>query len=463
MKKRLLIEETHNELGFERLLDRRWVRYGALATGAAVALTRLSGAAAYDGDPASGQYLTYDEGADAPAWIAADDRGKGKGGSDKKGGSGKSGGSGKRVAQPQQAKPQAQAKPQQRAVQQRGESPKSVSAPKQAKPQVQQSFAAKPQSSGRSGGDSPKSPPSPKTPRTNSVVAGQQATNTRDANDADKKVGICHATGSATNPFVFVEVSNNAVKAHEHHHDGADIIGVAGPRDCPAGQEAVAGEQATNTLTNNQAREDTTNPGTNSPLTVSADTAGTQSATTTSPNTTSGDTLAGQQPSTTGGASFSAQSFGGSGSFSASGISGQAPSGTVPITSIQPGQLNERQAQGIAQALNAPGVTAQVVRGLTGQEIATLAQQQAVPQAQLEAVLAERAFAGETAPVNGSMTIERTEEVVQGESARVPFENISASVMPATGAPGAGLIATGLALLGGAGIYLRRMSNRRRL
>jgi hypothetical protein len=44
-------------------------------------------------------------------------------------------------------------------------------------------------------------------------------------------VTICHATGSDTNPYVEITVSENAVKAHRAHQHGEDVVGVTGP--CP--------------------------------------------------------------------------------------------------------------------------------------------------------------------------------------------------------------------------------------
>ncbi len=44
------------------------------------------------------------------------------------------------------------------------------------------------------------------------------------AASAGEKVTICHATGSASNPYVTITVSVNAVPAHRAHHQGRDII-----------------------------------------------------------------------------------------------------------------------------------------------------------------------------------------------------------------------------------------------
>ena len=38
------------------------------------------------------------------------------------------------------------------------------------------------------------------------------------------KTTICHSTGSDTNPYVEITVSNNALPAHGRHHEGGDII-----------------------------------------------------------------------------------------------------------------------------------------------------------------------------------------------------------------------------------------------
>ena len=51
--------------------------------------------------------------------------------------------------------------------------------------------------------------------------------------DSSHKVGICHATGSETNPYVFIIVDEHAVKAHTNHQDHRDIIGVKSADQCP--------------------------------------------------------------------------------------------------------------------------------------------------------------------------------------------------------------------------------------
>jgi len=42
--------------------------------------------------------------------------------------------------------------------------------------------------------------------------------------DPPPKVTICHATGSVTNPYVQISISQNAIAAHEAHQDRQDII-----------------------------------------------------------------------------------------------------------------------------------------------------------------------------------------------------------------------------------------------
>jgi hypothetical protein len=72
-----------------------------------------------------------------------------------------------------------------------------------------------------------------------------QATNT--SNNSDHKIGICHATGSAKNPYVFIVVDTHAEQAHSNHQDGRDIIGAKSQADCPKGSVAGASTKATPT------------------------------------------------------------------------------------------------------------------------------------------------------------------------------------------------------------------------
>jgi hypothetical protein len=57
------------------------------------------------------------------------------------------------------------------------------------------------------------------------------------------KMTICHATGSATNPYVTITISNNAIPAHRRHQDGRDII-PAPEGGCPTGQQSQSQQPA---------------------------------------------------------------------------------------------------------------------------------------------------------------------------------------------------------------------------
>jgi len=45
----------------------------------------------------------------------------------------------------------------------------------------------------------------------------------RAENENNQKVGVCHNTGSETNPLVYIEVSENAVEAHKAHGDATGV------------------------------------------------------------------------------------------------------------------------------------------------------------------------------------------------------------------------------------------------
>lgn len=56
---------------------------------------------------------------------------------------------------------------------------------------------------------------------------------------AHQKTTLCHATGSDTNPYVEITISDRAVKAHDHHQDGRDII-PAPAGGCPKAEVTAA-------------------------------------------------------------------------------------------------------------------------------------------------------------------------------------------------------------------------------
>ena len=61
----------------------------------------------------------------------------------------------------------------------------------------------------------------------------------QDQGSSQGKVYICHATGSATNPYVLIHVSVNAESAHMRHQGGRDIVLGASPGVCPTAHSAV--------------------------------------------------------------------------------------------------------------------------------------------------------------------------------------------------------------------------------
>jgi hypothetical protein len=61
---------------------------------------------------------------------------------------------------------------------------------------------------------------------------GQTAANCPAGTSDDRKVRVCHATGSSTNPFVVIEVSENALR-HTAHGDKVLTAGQTAA-NCPA-------------------------------------------------------------------------------------------------------------------------------------------------------------------------------------------------------------------------------------
>lgn len=70
----------------------------------------------------------------------------------------------------------------------------------------------------------PAKPPKPEKPESSPSQSGQ---------NPEPKVYICHATGSATNPYVLIHVSSHALPAHTRHQDGRDIVLGDKPGPCP--------------------------------------------------------------------------------------------------------------------------------------------------------------------------------------------------------------------------------------
>lgn len=92
------------------------------------------------------------------------------------------------------------------------------------------------------------------------------------AND-NEKVGICHATNSASNPYVYIEVAEAAAKAHldgshpSHHGvtlEDEDYL-ADGPADCDATPTSTATEAPQETGAPAPTDTQTTTPATSAP------------------------------------------------------------------------------------------------------------------------------------------------------------------------------------------------------
>src|SRR5206468_2228218 len=77
------------------------------------------------------------------------------------------------------------------------------------------------------------------------LVAGLNAQQDSAAASPAEKVGLCHVTGSDSNPLVFIEVSANALPAHLAHGD----FRAASAAECAAAAAATRTAVPTNTPT----------------------------------------------------------------------------------------------------------------------------------------------------------------------------------------------------------------------
>ncbi len=66
----------------------------------------------------------------------------------------------------------------------------------------------------------------------------QDTQETEQGDTGGTKVGICHLTGSQSNPYVYIQVSQDAVPAHQAH---GDIINVTSADACPTSVPAASG------------------------------------------------------------------------------------------------------------------------------------------------------------------------------------------------------------------------------
>src|SRR5712691_10117083 len=83
-------------------------------------------------------------------------------------------------------------------------------------------------------GNPHKAGPTASTGTTGTTGTGTTGTTTT---SSDRKVTLCHKTGSKSNPWVKISVSKNAVKAHMNRGD----IALEAERSCPKGSKPGGG------------------------------------------------------------------------------------------------------------------------------------------------------------------------------------------------------------------------------
>lgn len=305
--------------------------------------------------------------------------------------------------------------------------------------------------------------------------------------DTDK-VTICHATGSATNPFVTITIPwVAAIKAHLPISAGGDTIG-GGGHSGPGGEDFIlmnggtcenpqtttgggANVSPTPTVIAPQANPSVTpspvanNGGGNATATpVPTNVAGENASATPVPTNVAGENATSSPVPTTvsnGSTNTTASPVANTGTSNNGPSNGTTTSSTPSVAEVivANGPLTPGQASAVANVLGG-GLTGSQVQAMTPGEIQSTAVAAGVsPQAISGALAAPVEQNTGMASANG-VSAGEADEATLGEQFSRGFNNVVASVMPSTGEPALGIFAASLAALGGAGLFLRRIGRR---
>jgi hypothetical protein len=170
----------------------------------------------------------------------------------------------------------------------------------------------------------------------NSASGVQGVKTTEQQQKPEGKVFICHATGSATNPFVLIHV--NAEKAHLRHQGGRDVLLGANAGPCPTAtqqQQLKAAAAATTATTTTTTPVTTTSTVAATTTVATTTTTAAAAAVTTAPTTTPSNTSGVQGASKTI-AAPAASSTPSSGVLGTAKTLGRtATTGTLPFTGLR--------------------------------------------------------------------------------------------------------------------------------